>query len=213
MSYVPAVQIITQKIIGPGNSLIEYPVVVGMVNTTVQKKINEAIVFVVNKLYVDQVNQLLYVQGYPQIPPMEIRGSYEIKTNERSVLSLSISNYTIAYPAAHGWTMMKSLTFDVQTGRIYQLYDLFKPESDYAKKLSDLISIQIKERNIPLIEPYPGIKPDNQDYYIADKCLVIYYQLVEFTPYVYGFPMFPISVYEIQDMIKEDSPLYKMIPD
>ncbi len=212
MSYVPALQIITQRITLQRNSYIDYPVVVGMANIAVQAKINRAILFMVNKLYSDQVSQLLN-QGYPQIPPMDIVGWYEIKTNERGVLSLSIGNYTMAYPAAHGWTIIKSLTFEIQTGEIYQLYDLFKPDSNYMNVLSDLISAQIKARNISLISPYPGIKPYNQDYYIADKALVIYYQLVEFTPYVYGFPMFPISVYEIQDLIKPDTPLEKMVAD
>ncbi|PKM45960.1 MAG: hypothetical protein CVV03_06025 [Firmicutes bacterium HGW-Firmicutes-8] len=212
MSYLPALQIVTRRIAMQVNSFIEYPVVGGMVNTAVEQKINYAILATVKKLYADQVKQLLD-QGYPQIPPMEIRGWYEIKTNERGVLSLSIGNYTIAFPAAHGWTIIKSLTFDTLTGEIYQLNNLFKPDSGYMKILSDIVSAQIKERNIPVISPYPGIKPLDQDYYIADKALVIYYQLVEFTPYVYGFPMFPISVYEIQDIIKPGTPLEKMLSD
>lgn len=212
MSYVPALQIITQRIQLQRNSVIDYPIVVGMTNTTIQHKINSTILSLVNKLYRDQVNQLLE-QGYPQIPPMDITGWYEIKTNERGVLSLSIGNYTMAYPAAHGWTMIRSLTFDIQTGELYQLNNLFKPDSNYMKVLSDLISAQIKARNISLISPYPGIKPSNQDYYIADKALVIYYQLVEFTPYAYGFPMFPISVYEIQGLIKPGTPLDRMVAD
>ncbi len=212
MSYLPALQIVTRRIAMQVNSFIEYPVVGGMVNTAVEQKINYAILATVKKLYADQVKQLLD-QGYPQIPPMEIRGWYEIKTNERGVLSLSIGNYTIAFPAAHGWTIIKSLTFDTLTGEIYQLNNLFKPDSGYMKILSDIVSAQIKERNIPVISPYPGIKPLDQDYYIADKALVIYYQLVEFTPYVYGFPMFPISVYETQDIIKPGTPLEKMLSD
>ena len=212
MSYIPALQIITQRITIQRNSFIDYPVVVGMANTAIQDKMNHAILTMVKKLYRDQVSQLLN-QGYPQIPPMDIMGWYEIKSNERGVLSLSIGNYTMAYPAAHGWTMIKSLTFDIQTGELYQLYDLFKPDSNYMKILSDLVSAQIKARNISLISPYKGIKPQNQDYYIADKALVIYYQLVDFTAYVYGFPVFPISVYEIEDLIKPGTPLDKMLAD
>jgi len=209
MSYVPALQIITQRIPLQQSSYIDYPVVVGMVNTAIQDKINCAILSMVKELYSDQVRQLVD-QGYPQVPPMDIMGWYEIKTNERGILSLSLGNYTMAYPAAHGWTIIKSLTFDIRTGKLYRLYDLFKPDSNYMQILSDLISVQIKVRNIPLISPYPGIKPLNQDYYIADKALVIYYQPVEFTAYVYGFPVFPISVYEIEGLIKPGTPLDKM---
>ncbi|MCY6369345.1 DUF3298 and DUF4163 domain-containing protein [Clostridium ganghwense] len=215
MNYIQnSVQIITKGLIKPGHKIvIEYPKVICMTNKAVQKKINDAILFLVNKLYVDQINQLVFLQGYPQIPKMEVNGWYEIKTNERGVLSLSIGNYTMAYPAAHGFTIIKSLTFDIQTGRIYQLYNLFKPESDYMEILSDIISKQIKERDIHLINEFKGIKTSDQDYYIADKALVIYFQLYELTAYAYGFPYFPISVYEIQDIIQEDTPLYKMLYD
>jgi hypothetical protein len=68
---------------------------------------------------------------------------------------------------------------------------------------------QIVERKIQLITDFTVIKP-NQDYYIADKSLVIYFQLYEITPYVYGFPMFPISVYDIQNIIDEMGPLGRM---
>lgn len=40
---------------------------------------------------------------------------------------------------------------------------------------------------------------------------MIYYQLYELTAYVFGFPQFPISVYEIQDIIKENGPLGVML--
>jgi hypothetical protein len=62
---------------------------------------------------------------------------------------------TRQHMAAPGLTIIKSLTFDIKTGRNYQLYEL--------------------------------------------------------TPYVFGFPQFPISVYEIQDIIREDAPLGVML--
>ncbi|HHY20883.1 MAG TPA: DUF3298 domain-containing protein [Bacilli bacterium] len=70
--------------------------------------------------------------------------------------------------------------------------------------------IQIKQRDIFLLNGFTVIRPD-QDFYIADKALVIYFQLYEITPYAYGFPMFPISVYEIQDIIDENGPLGRML--
>jgi len=124
-------------------------------------------------------------------------------------LSLALINYAFS-GGAHGLTIMRSLTFDVVSGKSYQLKELFKKDSDYVKVLSEIVGVQIKERDLPLLEEYNGIKPD-QDYYIADKCLVLYYQLYELVPYAYGFPYFPISVYEIQDIIDEDGPLGRMI--
>ena len=47
----------------------------------------------------------------------EMLGLYEIKNNQRQVLSLSISNYTYHQQAAHGMTVIQSLTFDLGATR------------------------------------------------------------------------------------------------
>ncbi|RBW69703.1 DUF3298 and DUF4163 domain-containing protein [Bacillus taeanensis] len=187
------------------NLQLYYPKIIGMQNQHVQEKMNHTIM--------NQVHQLINMQRKVQIQgKTEMTGFYEIKSNERGVLSLLQSNYAYTPPMAHGMTYAKSLTFSVLTGKNYHLSKLFKPNSSYVKVISDLIRAQIKERNIPLLGEFKGIKP-NQDFYIADKALVIYFQLYEITPYYVGFPMFPISVYKLQDLIMEDSPLGKMLAD
>ena len=133
--------------------------------------------------------------------PNELSGYYEIKTNERGVLSFSLYNESYANNA-HGWTLQNSLTFDVQTGKLYTLQDLFVHGVDYVKSVSEIIGQQIRDRRIPLQSEFKGIRP-NQDFYIADKALIVYFQLEEITAYVYGFQYFPISVYEIQNIINE----------
>lgn len=207
-NYERVAVILTQKLTVPGQRAdIEGPVVVGLENPGIQQKINSDIHFLINRLIAMQYAQL-QSQGYT-VFNLDITGRYEVKTNERGVLSLTILNYTIATPAAHGFTIIKSLTFDIDTGRTYGLGDEFKQGSDYVKALSDIVKAQIKAREIPMLNDFESIKPD-QDYYIADKALVIYFQLYEITAYVYGLPMFPISIYEIQDMIRDDSPLGMM---
>ncbi len=70
---------------------------------------------------------------------------------------------------------------------------------------------QIQERNIDVFEDKEVMVSSNQDYYIADKALVLFYQLYEITPYYVGIPMFPISVYELEDIIREGTPLERML--
>ncbi len=152
---------------------------------------------------------MLHDQGYPQNPQTDVSAFYELKSNEKNILSLSLINYAFS-GGAHGLTVQKSLTFDTQNARQYALKDLFKPGSDYIGRLSAIITAQIKQRNIPLLVDFKSIRPD-QDYYIADKALVVYFQLYELAAYVYGFLYFPISVYDIQDIIAEDGPLGKML--
>ncbi len=184
---------------------IDYPQVWGLRNTSVEQSINWTII--------NQANMLIHEQLNNQVPgSTEMTGSYEIKNNQRSILSLTQYNYAYTPPAAHGLTLLKALTFQVQSGKVYTLSELFKPGSNYETRINTIIRAQIKERDVPLLDDdFKGISP-NQDYYIADKSLGIFFQLYDLTPYVYGFPMFPISVYSLQDIIVEDGPLGMMIP-
>ncbi|MEO4052345.1 DUF3298 domain-containing protein [Solibacillus sp. CAU 1738] len=202
MSISFPVSIQTMNVYSDQQKVVYYPQVCSMQNLELEKYINRLIVRETQQLIDKQVGNM------PTIV-QEMLGSYEIKNNQRNVLSLSLSNYTYHYHAAHGMTYIKSLTFDLQKGVYCQLKDLFKPGSDYVRRLSLLIHEQIKQRNIQLLEDFTVIRPD-QDFYIADKVLVIYFQLYEITPYVEGFPMFPISVYDIQDIIDEEGPLGRM---
>lgn len=197
---LPPVQIITQHI-NKINLDLFYPVIIGLKNVVLQQKINNEILSLVNSLIVKQ--------GYYSNPQTQVVGWYELKTNERGILSITIGNYAYPPHAAHGMTYISALTFDVLTGKLYQLNELFKPGSEYVKAISEMIKIQIKERKIPLLNGFNSINP-NQDYYIADKALVIYFQLYEITPYYVGLPMFPISVFSLQDLINEGGPLDKM---
>ncbi|WNS73699.1 DUF3298 and DUF4163 domain-containing protein [Bacillus sp. DTU_2020_1000418_1_SI_GHA_SEK_038] len=186
---------------GPDKKVF-YPKVTGLQNQGFERLINRTIAA--------QTQQLINKQaGDMPTSVVEMIGSYEIKNNQREILSLSLSNYTYHYHAAHGMTYIKSLTFDLQNGKQCQLVDLFKPGSNYVKRLSDLIRKQINQRNIQTLVDFKSIKP-NQDFYIADKSLVIYFQLYEITPYAFGFPMFPISVYDLEDIIDENGPLGRM---
>lgn len=196
------VQIVPQRLVKPNLSIV-YP--------GVTEGANPMALHTMNRQIYDLVQSLISQQGYYQNPrTVSVTGYFEIKTNERGVLSLSIINYAYPKQAAHGLTIIKSLNFDIRTGKNYSLEELFIPGSDYLTRLNTIVERQIQERNVPLLDEFPGVSPQ-QDYYIADKALVIYYQLYELTPYVYGFPQFPISVYELEDVIKEDSLLGPML--
>jgi len=198
MSNSSHVQIQTMKVSSGKSLKVLYPKVVGTYGEFVNY-MNSKIV---------QQTQNLINQQVGDIPSriVEMYGNYEIKNNQRQVLSLSLSNYTYHFQAAHGMTYIKSLTFDLKEEKLCSLKDLFLPESDYLNKLSTVIKTQIDKREIPVINEFTGIQ-NNQDFYIADKTLVIYFQLYELTPYAFGFPMFPISLYELQDIIDENGPL------
>lgn len=180
-----------------------YPQVMKLDNKDSQQKINNKII--------KQVTNLIDKQRKTQISGnTEMLATYELKTNQRGVLSLIQSNYAYTAPMAHGMTYADSLTFSIETGKNYLLSEQFKPQSNFIERLSLLIREQIKQRDIPLLNEFTSISA-NQYYYIADKALVIYFQLYELSPYYVGIPMFPISVYELEDILLENSPLGTML--
>jgi|SRR5699024_2252026 len=187
-----------------GNKDIYFPQVIHLKDKHVERKINQSIINLLHSLITWQKEQ----QGTNEFT--EIIGQYEIKTNERHILSLNLTNYAYAEGFAHGLTVIKSLTFDTNTGNVYQLSDLFAPNSNYIQILSRKVAAQIKERQIPLLNSFNQIHP-NQDFYLADKSIVLYFQLYEITPYYIGLPMFPISIYELEDIAKKDGLLTKLI--
>ncbi|ATP41635.1 hypothetical protein CSE16_17220 [Solibacillus sp. R5-41] len=202
MFHMVPVSISTFYVSNGAKQIVLYPQVEHLHQPQWQMKVNHAIVEQTKKLMNEQI-------GNMPSTVEEMLGFYEIKNNQRQVLSLTQTNYTYHNRAAHGMTYIKSLTFDMLKQKICTLEDLFKPNSNYIERISALIHQQIKQRNIELISPFTVIKPD-QDFYVADKTLVIYFQLYDITPYVFGFPMFPISLYDLQDIIDEEGPLGRL---
>ncbi len=189
------------------NLSIKIPQIVYLPKQRVQITINAAI-----RQRVEQLFDMVKQEGYYQLGKTKYNGTYEIKNNQRGILSLTLSNFAFMYQMAHPVDHLTSITTDVRTGKIYALNELFKPNSPYVERISEIIKQQLTYRDIPLFEPFEQIKSD-QDYYIADKALVIYFQRYEIAPRPAGYPMFPISIYELEDIIDKQGPLGMMIVD
>lgn len=202
--YQLPVSVLTRTITRP-NTRIYYPQLSGLSNQQAEQQINKSLLQTVNGLIREQ--ERVQIQGNTQM-----QGSYEVKTNERGIFSVTMSNFAYTPPMAHPMTFLGSLTADVQTGKIYNLRELFKPGSDYVRVLSENIKKQVQQRQIPTLNPFTTISPE-QDFYVADKSLVIYFQLYELSPYYVGFPMFPISVYDIETIVADNSPLSILAAD
>lgn len=135
-----------------------------------------------------------------------IDGSFEIKNNQRGILSILLIGMA-EFGGAHPMTMAKSLTMDTTTGENFSLHQLFNP--GYMEIINAEIRRQIKLRDIPILDSFNGISPD-QDYYVSDHTLVIYYQLYELSPYAAGFPYFPIPLYMLNSVIPQEGLLDRL---
>ena len=58
---------------------------------------------------------------------------------------MTLINYAFS-GGAHGLTKVKGLTFDLGTGKQYDLHELFKPKSNYVEVLSEKIKKQIEKQ-------------------------------------------------------------------
>jgi len=180
------------------------PEIVGHWHPYVEREINwhmyETIRQLAKKQYIEQGAEKF----------SEMISTYEVKANERNILSVTFTNYAYADGFAHGLTLMDALTFDVTTGKKYSLSDIFKSNSDYDQRLTEIVKRQIKEREIPTFDESVTVSA-TQPFYLADISLVLFYPLYAITPYYYGIPKFPISVYELESIVAEDGPLGRMI--
>lgn len=181
---------------------VVYPQVTGLANPAAQSAINLQII--------TEFTRLMQELGYGNENLVEMTGYYEVKTNERGVLSLLLVVYSFT-GGAHGLTIAKGLTFDIHTGQRYRLSDLFKPDSNYRNVLSEMIGEMITEWEVPVLEPFESISSD-QDFYLADHSLTVFFQLYELTPYVYGFPYFPIPLKSLESIIEEPGPAAALLP-
>jgi hypothetical protein len=192
------VTVLTRTVTGQ-NRMIYYPQVANLANQQAETQINRILFQTVQGLIRDQQNV--------QVPgDTRMEGSYEIKNNQRGIFSTTLSNYAYTPRMAHGMSFLGSVTANVNTGTIYTLRSLFKPGSNFVEVISRNIREQIRRRQIPTLREFTTISPE-QDFYVADKTLVIFFQLYEITPYYVGFPMFPISVYDLEPVIDENGPL------
>jgi hypothetical protein len=179
---------------------VSYPQVGGLKNRAVQNEING--------LIRRQVMALIPKEGCEVY--QTIKGTYKVELNQKGILSVKFNVYTFRWHAANGLEVQKSITVNLETGKVYQLYDIFKPNSGYRMVLTRLIKNQIAERNLPLIKELKII-PDNQEFYMTSNALVIYFQEIEYTPHYVGIPEFPIPYYQIKSLISEQGPAARFV--
>lgn len=190
-----------RKLVIPRLSVV-YPQVGRSPYSIAQKVINQAIL--------ETVYALAREQGIAGDYTKKGTGTYEIKLNGKGLLSLTLDNFTYAEGAAHGLTLRKSLTADLESGKIYALEDFFLKGSDYRGVLSEEIKQQIRERDIPLTTPFERIGP-NPDFYLTEKGLVLYFQQYEYTPYVWGFPEFLIPYSRLTGILDPKGPISRLV--
>jgi len=182
--------------------IIQYPEISGMENTEAQNKINTkfAELAAAAKAKGQEAESLILPEQLSRGIKAEAYFNYEVKYNKKGLVSIVFYDYLYS-GGAHGYTVQSSYTYDLKTGAEAELKDLFSSDTDYMSLINGEIKKQMEEGDITmLLAPFSSIK-ENQDFYLSNKGLVIYFQLYEYYPYVYGIPEYMFEFQSVKDIL------------
>lgn len=131
--------------------------------------------------------------------PYEVYSRYTVSQNDDKLLSL-YNDYYEYLGGAHGMTTRTSYSIDKNKEVLLSLKDLFISGYNYSDIINKEIKLEINKNPQYYFDSgneFKGIS-DNQSFYIEDDNLVIYYQLYDIAPYVFGIPEFkiPLKVFD-----------------
>lgn len=190
------------------NSILNIPII-NINNKTIQNSINNMLRREVLGFYekVKQEASQYYSDAKGVgINPFIANVTFDVKENENNIISI----YTIYYQysgGAHGYNNDITYNINLSDGKLIELKDLFKKNIDYKSIINEKINKQIDEKikeygeSTPIYD-FKGIK-DNQQFYLQDNNLVIYFELYEIAPYAAGIPKFEIPLKELKDVLNE----------
>ena len=190
-----------------------YPELKGLENAEVENRLNCAFA----KLAEEAINRGAIIEK--DILPeqtangikAEIYYDYKVKYNQKGFISIVFLDYLYS-GGAHGLTVQSSYTFDLKTGKEYKLKDLFKNDTDYVSMISSEVKKQMEEREMTgYLPPFEAIRAD-QDFYLSNNELVVYFQAYEYAPYAAGIPEFDIGFPLIKKLLNPDFEFLNAVP-
>lgn len=142
-------------------------------------------------------------------PLGNVDGGFETHVDRPDLLSVTMHYAGFLPPMAHPVHLRASVTANPKTGRVYSLSDLFVDES-YVDVLSEVVALEIEAQELPLLVTFEKIAPD-QDFYLTESHLVLYFQHYELVPYAWGFPEFRVPLASLKSIAKEDGPIAALL--
>lgn len=209
MSMLPSIEIISANETTDSFSYdIEYPVISGLADKSIEDEINYRIK---NQVYthvesLKKTSQSRPIDHYSRM--YSAYTSFEVKTISSEFISLVgiFGDYT---GGAHGNFDFITYNINTSTGENIPLDYFFKSDFNYKQVINGEISNQIK--NAPNDTTYfkeKGLRFESigemQSYYVENGNLVITFGLYEIAPYATGIPEFKIPMEKIESGLKPE---------
>ncbi|MNP35104.1 hypothetical protein D3C76_1284230 [compost metagenome] len=186
---------------------IEYPSITLPQGRLIQIKINRYYQDLATKFYRYSIDTLLPAaidqyesslkDGFP-FNAYEVVMKYTVTLNYNCTLSTYFDQYQYT-GGAHGNTLRLSNTWNLQTGNTIRLKDLFSDKSNYKDTVIKQVQIQAKENLIKnpgiYFENYEDLIVQNfneDNFYLTQNSVNIYYQQYDIAPYSTGIVVFDI---------------------
>lgn len=189
---------------------LRIPFLQGMNDAAVQTKLNDRFeqdAFAIEKTLQTQVEE--YVKE-AQAADFPVRNFSLYSRFQQGYLNSRILSLTVDYyqytGGAHGITERRPYNIDLGTGQDLALKDLFSNNFDYRSIINKEINRQISNHKDIYFEGdmgFQGISED-QDYYLQDDAVVVYFQQYEIAPYAAGIPEFVIPLSLFGDNFRTD---------
>ncbi|MEI7885142.1 MAG: DUF4309 domain-containing protein [Clostridia bacterium] len=187
---------------------VQYPIIAGLGDTKIQNEINAIFKQLADSATSEGEQNAAdlapYILQYPDMPNQcETLFNYQLKYNQNGIISIVFINYQYA-GGAHGSAIQTAYTINLETGQQYDLQELFKSNVDYATVISNNVKNQLVEKNMTamLFQPFEKIN-ENQNFYLSNAGVVVYYLQYEIMPYVAGIPEFTVDYALLKDLLKE----------
>ena len=179
---------------------IYYPEIQGLKDRKVEKTINE-------KLYSLFVTDTM--KGLKENKEKTTLNLQYSVRRSNDLLIIQKSGYYFMQGAAHGMPIEETYHIDLYTGKFYSLKDLFKPNSNYVEKLTNIVKKQMEKSQNEgtktyLLDDFKSIRED-QNFVLFKDYIQLYFYPYEVASYAEGFTKFSIPYEEISDILDTNS--------
>ncbi len=191
-SYDPYIPVIVDTVMTKTESGIRY-------TPKVSIRGDETVAGLINDDIAALMEQMFTKAGYTEGEPYTL--TYEIKSNQRMLLSLL---FRLAVKRdTDSAVVVKTATYHCMAGKRLSFDEFFNQKRNWQGRVRDAAEAVAADLNLDIIGQIPVVNGSNE-FYIADKTLVLVYQQYEIATFASGIPILPIPMYTIEDVMDSD---------